>query len=138
MAGLDMTEEGLGRLVEAFYAKVRADAELGPIFNDAIHDWPEHLEKLTAFWSSVMLTSGRYKGQPVPAHQKHAGRITPELFDRWLALWKETSDAMMAPEVALALQDRAARIAESLKLALFFRLDRPAPARPAMRQEAAR
>jgi len=128
MAGLGMTEEGLGRLVDAFYARVRADAELGPIFNDAIADWPEHLDKLTAFWSSVMLTSGRYKGQPVPAHLKHRDRITPQLFDRWLALWQATTDEMMAPDVAAALQAKAARIAESLQLAMFFRLG-PAPGR---------
>lgn len=117
-------EAGLARLVDAFYARVRADAELGPIFNDAIDDWPHHLEKLTAFWSSVMLTSGRYKGQPVPAHMKHRSRITPELFDRWLGLWKQATDEQMEPVAALALQEKAARIAESLKLAMFFRLDR--------------
>lgn len=117
-------EAGLARLVDAFYARVRADAELGPIFNDAIDDWPHHLDKLTAFWSSVMLTSGRYKGQPVPAHIKHKSRITPELFDRWLGLWKQTTDELMEPVAALALQEKAARIAESLKLAMFFRLDR--------------
>ena len=117
-------EAGLARLVDAFYARVRADAELGPIFNDAIDDWPHHLEKLTAFWSSVMLTSGRYKGQPVPAHMKHKDRITPELFDRWLGLWKQTTDELMERDAALALQEKAARIAESLKLAMFFRLDR--------------
>lgn len=116
-------EAGLARLVEAFYARVRADAELGPIFDDAIDDWSEHLEKLTAFWSSVMLTSGRYKGQPVPAHMKHRDRITPELFERWLGLWKQTTEELMAPDSALALQAKAARIAESLQLALFFRLD---------------
>lgn len=120
--GLGIDEESLRRLVGQFYSRVRADAELGPIFNDAIHDWPEHLDRLSDFWSSVMLTSGRYKGQPVPAHQKHGSRISPELFDRWLALWDETSDALMTPEAAAALQDRARRIAESLKLALFFRL----------------
>jgi hemoglobin len=122
MAGLPLNDEGLKRLVAAFYSRVRADAELGPIFNDAINDWPEHLEKLTAFWSSVMLTSGRYKGQPVPAHMRHKSRITPELFDRWLGLWAQTTDELMSPEAALQLQDRAARIAESLKLAMFFRL----------------
>ena len=62
MDGID--EAGLERLVHPFYARVREDAELGPIFNGAIADWPEHLARLTAFWSSVMLTSGRYKGQP--------------------------------------------------------------------------
>lgn len=128
MTLLTLDDDGLTQLVDAFYARVRADAELGPIFNGAIHDWPEHLDKLAAFWSSVMLTSGRYKGQPMPAHMKHRDAITPALFDRWLALWAEVTDAMMLPGAAAALQDKAARIAESLQLAMFFRLDpRPAP-----------
>lgn len=124
---LSIDEDGLRELVDAFYARIRADERLGPIFNDAIDDWDEHLETLAAFWSSVMLTSGRYKGRPIPAHLKHRARITPELFDHWLALWARTSDELMAPEDAANLQDKARRIAESLKLALFFRLDgRPA------------
>lgn len=122
-------ESGLKRLVHAFYARVREDAQLGPIFNRAIADWPAHLEKLHAFWSSVMLTSGRYKGQPVPAHAKHRAEITPALFDRWLALWGETAHELMTPEAAQALEAKAARIAESLQLALFFRLDGPPPCR---------
>lgn len=129
----EIDDPGLARLVDAFYARVRQDAELGPIFNDAVHDWPDHLERLTDFWSSVMLTSGRYKGQPVAAHMKHLERLTPALFDRWLALWARTTDDLMAPEAAQALQAKAARIAESLQFALFHRLaPRPdAPARKA-------
>jgi hemoglobin len=122
--GID--DDSLRELVETFYARVRADAALGQVFNDAIHDWPEHLDRLTDFWSSVMLTTGRYKGQPVPAHKKHGDRINPALFDRWLALWGETTDQLMVPAAAAALQVKAARIAESLQLALFFKLpDRP-------------
>ncbi len=116
-------EEGLGRLVGLFYERVRADEMLGPIFNDAVHDWPEHLEKLTAFWSSVLLTSGRYKGNPMIAHLKHKPRLTPALFERWLALWRETTAEAMTPEAAAALQTKAARIAASLQLALAVRLD---------------
>jgi hemoglobin len=129
----NIDEAALERLVDAFYARVRLDAELGAIFNDAIHDWPEHLEKLTAFWSSVMLTSGRYKGQPVPAHMRHRDRITPELFQRWLALWAQTTDELIVPDAAAALQAKAARIAESLQLAMYFRLD-PRPTPPARRE----
>lgn len=119
----DIDEAALARLIPAFYARVRADAELGPIFEDAVDDWPEHLDRLVGFWSSVMLTSGRYKGNPVAAHARHADRITPALFDRWLAIWNRTTGEVMAPAAAAALQDKAARIAESLKLALFFRLE---------------
>ena len=118
-----MTEEQLKALVDLFYARVRADPALGPVFNDAIGDWPEHLEKLAAFWSSVMLTSGRYKGNPMLAHMRHRARITPEMFDRWLALWAETTNDAMPAAAAAALQAKAARIAESLQLALFFRID---------------
>lgn len=124
MERLDLSENGLAALVEAFYARVRADAQLGPVFDGAIDDWPKHLEKLSAFWSSIMLTSGRYKGQPVPAHMKHRDRITPALFDRWLGLWKRTTDDLMSPDAASALQAKAERIAESLQLAMFFRLGR--------------
>jgi hemoglobin len=122
-APLALDESGLRQLVDAFYAAVRADYMIGPLFNDAIGDWPRHLAQLSAFWSSVMLTSGRYKGQPMPAHLKHKSRITPEMFERWLALWRTTTGRLMRPEDARALQDKAARIAESLSLALFFRLE---------------
>lgn len=133
MGGVSRIDEaGLARLVDAFYTRVRADAALGPIFNQAIDDWPEHLDKLAAFWSSVMLTSGRYKGQPVPAHMKHKDRISPALFDRWLGLWKQITEELMEPEAAGALQAKAARIAESLQLAMFFRLDPAAPSPASM------
>lgn len=118
----EIDEQGLERLIALFYARVREDAELGPIFNAAIPDWPEHLDKLTAFWSSMMLTSGRYKGNPVAAHLRHTGRITPALFDRWLSLWAMVTEDVMAPAAAAALQAKAARIAESLQLAMFFKL----------------
>ena len=62
-----MTEDRIKLLVDHFYARVREDELIGPLFNSAVADWPEHLEKLTAFWSSVMLTSGRYKGNPMAA-----------------------------------------------------------------------
>lgn len=118
---MDIDDDKLKTLVDVFYERVRADPELGPIFNDAIGDWPEHLEKLTAFWSSVMLTSGRYKGNPMMAHLKHVRRITPALFDRWLALWARTTSDVMAPAAASALQEKAQRISESLQYAMFHR-----------------
>ena len=102
-------EDELGRLVAGFYTRVRADEMLGPIFKQAIGDWPDHLEKLTDFWSSIMLTTGRYKGNPMATHLKHLARITPGMFDRWLALWAETT-AEIVPQAAPQLQAKAARI----------------------------
>ena len=85
------------------------------------------METMRNFWSSVMLTSGRYKGAPVPAHLR-IKTIELEMFDRWLRLFGETCDELFENEVAQAFRAKAVRFAESLKLALCFRLN-PAAAR---------
>ena len=113
-------EDDISRLISAFYDRVRRDALLGPIFNGAIDDWPAHLDKLEAFWSSVMLTSGRYKGHPMRAHVRHETAMTSAAFDRWLGLWRETTDELLSPAAAAAFQDKARRIAESLQLGVQF------------------
>jgi hemoglobin len=69
-----------------------------------------------------MLTSARYKGSPMAAHVAHRGAIRPEMFDRWLALWRAAAAETLEPEAAAAVTAKAERIAESLKLALYFRI----------------
>jgi hemoglobin len=119
-----LSDESIRHLVASFYAKIRVDSELGPIFERAIPgDWGPHLETMHDFWSSVMLTSGRYKGNPVAAHFRVEG-IEPQLFARWLALFNETCRELFDDDVADAFRAKAERIAESLKLALFSRPDR--------------
>jgi hemoglobin len=115
----EITEAALARLVATFYARVRKDPLIGPVFNGAVDDWDAHLEKLTDFWSSVMLTTGRYKGNPFGEHQKHP--LTPQMFDRWLSLWGQTVGELFGPEAAGQLRDRAGRIGASLQQGLFFR-----------------
>lgn len=117
-----LDETDLSRLVDHFYDQVRMDPLLGPLFNQAVGDWPAHLHKLADFWSSVMLTTGRYKGQPLPAHLRHRAAITPEMFTRWLALWEESAMRCLPPEGAAAVVAKAHRIAASLQMALFQRL----------------
>ncbi|MGC1181026.1 MAG: group III truncated hemoglobin [Methyloceanibacter sp.] len=120
-----LSEDVIRHLVDSFYTRVRADSELGPIFERAIPgDWGPHLATMHDFWSSVMLTSGRYKGNPVAVHLRLEG-IEPQLFGRWLALFDETCRELLDHEVADVFRAKASRIAESLKLALFYRPDRP-------------
>ena len=87
-----VTEQTIRHLVDAFYEQVRRDSTLGPIFATAIAKdaWPAHLAKMYAFWSSVMLTSGRYKGDPVGAHRKVTG-VEPPMFGNWLNLFETTA-----------------------------------------------
>jgi hemoglobin len=116
-----IADEDLQRLVDRFYAKVRADEMIGPLFNSAVRDWPEHLEKLGAFWSSVMNCSGRYKGSPMAAHLRHAREIEPRMFERWIAIWKCTAHEELRTDQADAVIAKAERISESLQLGLFFK-----------------
>ena len=117
---VSISENDLGHVVAQFYERLRADNLLGPVFNAAIGNWPEQLDKLQDFWSSVMLTTGRYKGQPMAAHLAHAQAMTPERFERWLDLWKETTDALLCPQDAETMQRKAGNIAESLSLGIAF------------------
>ena len=125
-----VSEGGIRQLVDAFYVKVRADPELAPIFARAIPgDWQPHLTKMYAFWSSVMLTTGRYKGNPVAKHLIIPD-MKPALFERWLALFDATCREQFDNATSEAFRIKAERIAESLKLALFYRPDRPWPPEP--------
>lgn len=127
-------DASLAVLVDRFYARVRADDLLGPVFEAAVHDWPAHLATLTDFWSSVMLTTGRYHGRPMQAHMRHD--IRPPMFDRWLALWRETSHDLFEPAPAEQLVAKAERIGQSLSLGMFYRAadDAPRQGRPAPRR----
>jgi len=124
-----LSEDAIHRLVDGFYAKIRADQYLGPVFARAIPgDWGPHLATMRNFWSSVMLTTGRYKGNPIAVHHR-VGGIELDLFDRWLALFKQTCGELFDDNLANTFHAKAARIAESLTLALFYRPDRPWPRR---------
>jgi len=119
------SDEQIEDLVATFYARIRKDAELGPIFERVIGtDWGPHLKTMCDFWSSVMNTTGRYKGRPIPAHVKLTG-IEPRHFERWLALFAETTRELFEPALAQLFLMRAQRIAESLKLGFAFHAEKP-------------
>jgi hemoglobin len=107
------TEEEVSHMVHAFYARVRRDEVLGPIFNAHIQDWDRHLAHLVDFWSSILRRTGRFRGAPMPRHMALPG-LTQALFQRWLALFRETTSAL--PNRALGEQafGMAQRIAQSL------------------------
>ncbi len=112
----------IGRLVRTFYARVRGDARLGPIFAGVIgDDWEPHLEKMTEFWCAVILKTRGYQGRPVPAHLK-LKTVREDDFDIWLDHFRQTAAELCPPGVDAVFVERAERIAQSLKLAMFFRL----------------
>jgi hemoglobin len=121
MTGRKLTEQSLRAFLDAFYAKVRRDPAIGPVFAAVIAEeaWPAHLTKIHDFWSSVLFKSGRYKGNPFAAHLGKS--IRPAHFVRWLALFDETAVERFDPTIAEMLSERAHQIGASLRAGLFFR-----------------
>ena len=124
--GID--EAYLSVLVDEFYARIRADPRLGPIFEAEIgEDWGPHLDRMKRFWASVALNAGNYSGKPVAVHQRIAG-VAPEDFERWLTLFRATlEDTAQTPEAINYLMFRAERIAQSLRMAMFERNETGVP-----------
>ena len=109
-----ITESMIGELVTKFYGRVREDDLLGPIFG-VVQDWDEHLAKLRDFWSSVVLTAGRYHGQPMRAHLPLT--LIGDHFDRWLDLFEQTAREVCPPVAAAHFIEKARRIADSFEMA---------------------
>ena len=121
MARMGIDAAFIDRLVDTFYERIQAHPRLGPVFDGRLAGrWPEHMEKMKRFWSSVAFKNGAYGGKPVQAHLGVEG-IAADLFPEWLALFSQTLDDI-APtgEAKSWFMATAERIAKSLMLSLFY------------------
>lgn len=103
--------EDIRLLVDNFYAKVRSDNLLSPIFNGVIKDrWPEHLEKMYTFWQTVLLGEHTYYGNPFMPHADLP--VEKQHFDRWIELFYQTLEEQFEGEKADEAKWRAAKMTE--------------------------
>lgn len=107
------TRADLARLVDCFYERVQSHPELGPIFNAAVSDWPEHKALLTSFWASVVLGEGSFRGNPMAVHRA-LPVIRAHHFDQWLLLWQQTTGEVLEADAASYMQTLANRIGHHL------------------------
>jgi hemoglobin len=122
------TEDEVTRLVHTFYARVRRDDVLGPIFETHVDDWPHHLAKLVDFWSAILRGTARYRGTPMPKHAALPG-LEPAMFQRWLVLFRETTTEIGNAAMKARADAMAERIAQSLWYG--YQLDRDPDTSPA-------
>ncbi|MDQ6470523.1 group III truncated hemoglobin [Flavobacterium sp. LHD-80] len=110
-------------LVHQFYAKIRADKEIGFYFNEMITDWDAHLEKLTDFWETNLFAVRKYKGNPHAVHNEvdeHFGsKITANEFGIWLNYWAQTLDEHFVGENVETLKRRARKMSTFLFVNMF-------------------
>ena len=108
------TEEDIENLVHTFYAKVRADEVLSPVFNEVIKgDWEPHLATMCNFWSTLLLYTRKYmsdpmvKHVPLPLEKRH--------FERWLELFNGTVVELFEGDTARDAIRRASNIARVMQ-----------------------
>lgn len=114
-----ISEASIRLMVDQFYAEVRRDDVLGPVFERALHgQWDEHMPRMYAFWSTVLLSTSSFQGNVYGKHMVLPG-ITQEHFVRWLALFRDTVHRLFEPDAAAEILLIADRIAGSLQYGFF-------------------
>ena len=110
------------RLVARFYADVRADDLLAPVFEPRLQGrWPAHLVRMTDFWCTTLKLERSFRGDVHRKHMALAG-IRPAHLQRWLRLWQRDTALELNPAAAARLQDVAVGIARVMFLGWFGRL----------------
>ncbi|MBV1686558.1 group III truncated hemoglobin [Novosphingobium sp. G106] len=110
--GID--DDFVAQLVESFYARIRADALLGPIFAARIADWPLHRDRMKSFWRSILHNSGEFAGNPMAKHLAIPG-LERDHFAHWLNLFYATlRELERHPAATRMVGTRARMIADSL------------------------
>lgn len=114
---IPVTEEQIERVVARFYAAVRSDPTLGPVFAAHIADWTPHEEKITRFWRNALLLQRCYDGNPMQVH-KAAGDVKSAHFPIWLALFDTVLERELPADLAKAWSALAHRIGRGLSYGL--------------------
>lgn len=107
------TEEDVSALVHNFYAKARKDPDLGPIFESHVIDWDAHFVQMTNFWSAQLRGTSRFRGAPMPKHIALPD-LRAELFERWLQLFRQTTEELGNPTLQYHANSIAGFIATRL------------------------
>ncbi len=109
-------EKGFADAIDHFYAAVRQDDVIGPIFAAVVHDWDSHKQTMVDFWSRVVLGTERYNGMPLPPHVKLD--LTDDHFTRWLELWSAACNACMPEPLAEHVIERSSNMSSHWSAAL--------------------
>jgi len=114
-----ITESSIVQLVDTFYARVRDDPVLGPVFEAKLAGhWHEHMPRMYAFWTKILLGTGEFQGNVFGTHMALSG-IDTEHFVHWLTLFRMTAVEVFGTEGAAEPILVAQRIASSLQLGFF-------------------
>ena len=123
-----ITVDKIEKVVSTFYARVRADKTLSPIFFKSIPNdpdlWVAHEAKIARFWRNAILFERSYDGNPQQAHARNRG-IEPEHFAIWLGIFDKVLLDVLSADQAAAWSELAHRIGAALRMGVIQNQQRP-------------
>ncbi|MBI1177013.1 globin [bacterium] len=102
-----------------FYATVRIDPTIGPIFEGAVDDWPAHIQKIAGFWSLQTGGPPDYRGGLLARHIPLT--LKAEHFAAWLTLWEKSCRAHFPEPEAREMIGKAHELGTRMRSALGVR-----------------
>ncbi len=115
VAGVEFKLKEIFAVVEEFYTRVANDPVLKVPFQ-SVHDWPEHIDRLTHFWWI------RFGGEPYmfseynPVMKHFFAGFNEEFLKRWLGMFHEVLDEKLNPEQSQFWKMLSHRMGQALNM----------------------
>lgn len=116
MLATEVDRASVEKMVRTFYAMLIKDDLVGPFFVKSLgadlknDKWYEHYRTLDSFWLMIMGEEKGYMGDPFLPHV-FIGKLTEEIFARWLELFNKHIHEHFVPEIAERFYKRSEIIA---------------------------
>ena len=123
-ARFEVSPDQIAAVVADFYAQVRKNPSLGPVFAAHVTDWPAHEAKISGFWRNAILFDRSYDGNPMAVHRA-AANVLPPMFGDWLGLFDASLARCLPDASAAAWSALAHRIGRGLRMGLDARAGPP-------------
>lgn len=115
--------EDLEKLMNAFYAKAMKDTVIGHYFTEVVQlNLQTHIPRIVDFWETVIFAVNKYQGDTFGVHE-HLHQLSAfrsAHFDRWVQLFKETTEELFAGDKTEIIKQRAESIATVMKIKLVY------------------
>lgn len=100
-------------VVDAFYRQVAVDPLLRVPFA-SVHDWPEHIERMTHFWWTRLGGSPYLETRYNPVAKHFEAGFNAQFLERWLGLFEETLKKTLSDDKAQLWHALATRMGAAL------------------------